>query len=260
MFIGLLGPVELSQDGEPVVLQGSKLRTMLAALLLAEGKPVHDDRLARFLWGDRPPVTMRAQMYTYASRLRARLGEQVPVRRRHPGYLADLSEVELDVDRFRRLATQGHALLEEGDTDRAQDVLAQALLLWRGPALMDCTDHLKGVVAPPLDALRLTVVEDRAEAMLLQGDYRHLTLELPRLVAEHPECERLQALLMIALYRRDRQSEALRLYHFWRHDLAQRLGINPGDYLTSAYLSVLRGHEFNPAEYRDRALPDTLRV
>src|SRR5262249_6327629 len=83
----LLGPVEAVDDSGPVELSATKLRTVLAVLLLAQSRVVSDDRLVELLWGDAPPATAAAQIQTYMSRLRQRLGPDVEVVRHHPGYL-----------------------------------------------------------------------------------------------------------------------------------------------------------------------------
>jgi DNA-binding SARP family transcriptional activator len=54
------------------------------------------------------------------------------------------------------------------------------------------------------------------------------TAELDRLVARHPLRERLWALLMLALFRCRRQSEALAVYQQARGVLLDGLGIEPG--------------------------------
>ncbi|MFD0200202.1 MULTISPECIES: helix-turn-helix domain-containing protein [Saccharothrix] len=42
------------------------------ALLLADNGAVSDTQMSDFLWGDHPPATVDAQIYTYVSRLRKR--------------------------------------------------------------------------------------------------------------------------------------------------------------------------------------------
>ncbi|HEX2130791.1 MAG TPA: winged helix-turn-helix domain-containing protein, partial [Actinophytocola sp.] len=86
----LLGTVEAVASGRPVCLDGTKPRTALATLALTPGRTVPDDRLAAMLWGGRPPATASAQLYTYMSRLRRRLGPAVRLLRRPPGYQIDL--------------------------------------------------------------------------------------------------------------------------------------------------------------------------
>ena len=52
---------------------------------------------------------------------------------------------------------------------------------------------------------------------------------LEPLVAAHPYRERVQAQLMLALYRSGRQADALGAYQDARNVLGQELGIDPGD-------------------------------
>ncbi len=106
---------------------------------------------------------------------------------------------------------------------------------------MGVTEHMHDSVGPTLDALRLMAIEARAEAMLLLGQHRRLTRELPAVVAENPARERLRAQLMLALHHSDRQTEALVLFHAGRRELAEELGVEPGTSLISAYHTILSG-------------------
>jgi DNA-binding SARP family transcriptional activator len=60
-----------------------------------------------------------------------------------------------------------------------------------------------------LEELRLAVVEGRIEADIALGRHAAVTGELERLVAEFPVRERLWRLLVLALYRDERQADAL---------------------------------------------------
>ncbi|MFC5265999.1 winged helix-turn-helix domain-containing protein [Kribbella qitaiheensis] len=61
------------RDGVPVAL-ATKPRTLLATLLLRAGQPVPVDVLSDRLWGEDPPVNVRASL-TYITRLRTALGD-----------------------------------------------------------------------------------------------------------------------------------------------------------------------------------------
>ena len=91
--------------------------------------------------------------------------------------------------------------------------LAEALALWRGPALSDLAE-LPAVrpIAARLDELRLAALERRIEADLDCGRASEAAAELEPLIAEHPLRERLRWLRMLALYRAGRQAEALDAY------------------------------------------------
>lgn len=52
---GLLGPLQISQDGVELPVRGGKLRKLLVALLLDAGGLVPADRLVAALWGGKAP-------------------------------------------------------------------------------------------------------------------------------------------------------------------------------------------------------------
>ena len=69
------------------------------------------------------------------------------------------------------------------------------------PFAAGVTDHL--------EERRLAAIEQKAEAELAAGPGYELGSELEQLVGDHPTRERMVALLMLALYRAGRQSDAL---------------------------------------------------
>lgn len=139
----ILGPVEvLRDDGERVVLDGTKQRTVLAALLLSGPNLLSDARLSEFLWGTRPPATSTAQIYTYVSRLRKLLGREVTIGRRSPGYVLDIGDGRLDLAEFEQHVRLGQDALGAARCEEAVRHLRRALNLWRGPALVDVAESL----------------------------------------------------------------------------------------------------------------------
>lgn len=239
MRFQLLGNVEANNEKGPVALSGAKVRTALAALVLARGWTVPDSTLSSALWGWNPPDTQTAQLYTYMSRLRGLLGPEAELVRRQSGYLLRAEGAEVDVLTFEQLAADGARALREHAFERAGQLLAQALRLWRGRALADVTDHFANAERPRLEEARAVVLEDRLEADLALGRHRELIPELTGLVHTFPVRERLRAQLMTALYRCDRQSDALAVYHHGRRLLADELGVDPGATLTGVYNAVL---------------------
>ncbi|MFC9386467.1 AfsR/SARP family transcriptional regulator [Streptomyces venezuelae] len=242
MDFRLLGPIEAERTGGGTVpLSGSKVHTVLAALLLAEGRVVSDTRLAALLWAFDPPATADAQIYTYMSRLRKHLGEEVEIVRRRPGYVLRAPGARIDLAAFTRLSALGRAALAERRFEDAAALLREALGLWRGTALANATEELIDAELPRLEEARMIALESRIEAELALGRPEETVAELTGLVAEHPVRERLRAQLMTALYRCGRQADALHTYHEGRALLADRLGVDPGEALGSAYRSVLKG-------------------
>ncbi|MFD9904105.1 BTAD domain-containing putative transcriptional regulator [Streptomyces sp. NPDC059063] len=239
MEFRILGQVEVHHAGRQIPLRGAKQRTVLGALLLAEDLVVYDSQLGDFLWGQKPPATVNAQIYTYVSRLRKALGPHARIMRRSPGYLMQTGSCWFDLAEFTDRAHRGHEALQSGAYETAFSLLSSALSLWRGPALADVTCHLAEAVRPRLEELRITALTDQFEAELALGGHAALVPRLTQLVGQYPLQERFRAQLMTALYRCDRQAEALALYEQGRSMLAGSLGIDPGARLHQVMLAIL---------------------
>ncbi|MFD8985720.1 BTAD domain-containing putative transcriptional regulator [Streptomyces sp. NPDC059564] len=242
MDFRLLGPIEAKRGGGSTIpLSGSKVHTVLAALLLSEGRVVSDARLSALLWGWDPPATASAQIYTYMSRLRKHLGTEIEIVRRQPGYVLRAPGAWIDLTEFDRLDRLGREALAERRFEEAGALLREALELWRGTALANATEQLIEAELPRLEEARMIALESRIEADLAVGRHEQVTAELTGLVAEHPVRERLRAQLMTALYRCGRQADALHTYYEGRAVLADQLGVDPGEALGSTYQAVLGG-------------------
>ncbi|WP_235002218.1 AfsR/SARP family transcriptional regulator [Actinacidiphila paucisporea] len=238
----LLGPVSVTRAGTAVALPGAKIHTVLAVLLLARGALVADGRLSAALWGDAPPPTSNAQIYTYVSRLRKILGDDAErISRKGPGYVLDARGAEVDLFAFERLDRLGRQALKENRHEEAGRLLGSALDCWSGHALDNVTEHLLQSERPRLEFLRAEALERRIEADLETGRHRSLVPELLSLVARFPMEENLRAHLITALHRCDRQAEAVHVYTEGRRILDEQLGVVPGQLLSNAYLRMLRG-------------------
>ncbi|MEU8824301.1 BTAD domain-containing putative transcriptional regulator [Streptomyces sp. NPDC048636] len=247
MEFRILGPVRVRVGGTAVPVDGAKQRTVLAALLLSGGRVLSDDRLSELLWGPTPPPTRTAQLYTYVSRLRKRCGPWLRTERRGNGYAMDVGGARYDWDEFRRLSEQGRTALTSGHYATAADRLTAALALWHGPALSDVTGRLAEAELPRLEEARIAAVQNRIEAELALGRHAQSVPELTRLVAEHPLRETLRCQLMTALYRCDRQADALAVYERGRRALRDELGVDPGAALRRVHRELLTGELTGPA-------------
>lgn len=74
MKFGILGPLEVSNEGGAVALGGVKPRAVLAVLLLHANEPVSPERLALALWGEDAPTGAVKTVQVHVSRLRKALG------------------------------------------------------------------------------------------------------------------------------------------------------------------------------------------
>jgi SARP family transcriptional regulator, regulator of embCAB operon len=241
MEFRVLGPVEVRHDGHEVPLDGSKQRTVLAALLMAGDRLVSDTEMTGYLWGDYPPITMNAQIYTYISRLRKILGNQVCISRRSPGYLLWIGAARFDLAEFQAQAQLGHVALADGRYDEAAELLRSALALWQGPALVNVSEQLSHAEGPQLEEARITALAGRVDADLALGRHVQVLPELTGLVQRFRLQERFRAQLMTALYRGDRRADALVVYDQGRRMLAEELGIDPGSLLQEVHHAILTG-------------------
>jgi predicted ATPase len=155
----------------------------------------------------------------------------------------ELEHAWVDAARFEGLAKEGQAALTLGDVSGAAERLGDGLALWRGRALADVIDvEALALESRRLEELRLEALEGRIEAELELGLHAELVSELERLVTEHPLRERFWRQLVLALYRCERQADALAAYRRARELLAEELGLEPGEELQRLEQAVLR-HE-----------------
>lgn len=236
----ILGPLEVHGSTGRIPLTGTKIHTVLAALLLAEGEVVSDGRISSLLWGGDPPATADAQIYTNISRLRKVLGPGVAIERRWPGYRIDAQTVDLDYRRFASLSAAGHRQLQARRFEAASASFHEALALWKGSALCSVTDFMTNCEAPRLHETRLSVVDGRITADLELGRHAELVSELRLLVDQHPLRELLRSQLMRALHRCGRRGEAVETFHQGRRILDDELGVGAGALLNEAYAEIIR--------------------
>lgn len=265
MRFELLGPLLALRGGEEVPLGPPKQRAVLAVLLLQEGRSLSYEGLVDAVWGDEPPVHVRNLVQKYVSGVRRAfasagagsagsgtncagsgvdaspsVGAAGPALAwtgsgyRLSGAVAD------DLCERRELVDAALAARDRGQLRRAGELVDQAEALWRG-------EFAEGLNAPYLAAerlrwreKRLTVVESRIAGEIELGRSFEYVHELIRLVAAHPLRERPVELLMNALYRTGRSSDALLAFEEARHRIADAMGADPGPALRSLHERMLR--------------------
>ncbi|MFJ5232324.1 ATP-binding protein [Kitasatospora sp. NPDC088391] len=235
MHYGILGTTTAHHDdGTQVALGGARLRALLAALALREGRPVPAELLVDEVWADEPPQDAAAALQTLVGRLRRTVG-RAEIGSGPAGYW--LTAPRTDVAEFRRLAAEGARALAAGDPGTAAEQLAGALALWRGPALADLPDRTGP--AARLESRHAEARRHRLTAELALGRAAEVTAELAGLCREHPLDEQLQALRLRALRAAGRTAEALNGYEEIRRTLAEQLGADPGPELRALHQELL---------------------
>jgi DNA-binding SARP family transcriptional activator/pimeloyl-ACP methyl ester carboxylesterase len=240
----ILGSIEMTAGGQPLDLGGARTRSVLAMLLVHANEVVPKDQLIDELWPGQPAESAAASLQVRISELRKVLrlaGEADRLVTRPPGYLLRVKPGELDADVAADLAAAGQDALAAGDATAAIRSFDKALRLWHGRALADMDAVPCAVVeAARLAETRLAILESRAEAALNCGRHRDLVAELETVTAANPLRERLWYLRMLALYRSDRQADALRAYANVRAILVSELGIEPGPQLRDLHARILQ--------------------
>jgi DNA-binding SARP family transcriptional activator/EAL domain-containing protein (putative c-di-GMP-specific phosphodiesterase class I)/FixJ family two-component response regulator len=245
--VRLLGPLEVVLGGQSVHIGSPKQRAVVALLALQAGRVVSGEALCGLLWDDDAPASPSATLQSLISRLRSTLGAsgalagREVLRTREPGWVLDVDPTAVDALRFHALTGRARRRRELGETVAAAADLAEALGLWRGPALAGVSDngHLAGQ-ATRLEEARLDAIEDLAEAELVTGPASDVLVRLEEHVEANPLRERGWGLLMVALYRLGRQAAALRAFQQLRTILLDELGIDPSPELVEIEGRILR--------------------
>jgi DNA-binding SARP family transcriptional activator len=252
MGFHILGPLAVISEGRDITPTAPKVRQVLAFLLMRRNQIVQVSELVDELWGSHPPDSAMTTLQTYIYKLRKDVLAPYALARLHTkpyGYMLDVADENIDVCGFEELATQGRLALEGGDPLRATELLAKALSVWHGQALVGVTaGEILSAHVTRLEENRLRTLEMRIEADIQLGRYQELISELKVLVYTYPLHERFHADLMTALNRSGRRYEALEAYRRLRSVLIEELGLEPSAPLQRLHQSLLTADSLGPAE------------
>ncbi len=235
----ILGLLEVAEGSHVIDVRGTKLRRLLAALLVRVNQVVPSGSLTEILWDGDPPANAGNGLQAYVSRLRKALGPSA-IETRAPGYLLVADPASVDARRFEDLVARGRAARAAPDHETAVTFFEQGLALWRGQALADFAyDEFALPERARLEELRVVAHEELVDAQLAMGRHAQVVGPLRTLVEAHPLRERFWAQLMVALYRGGRQAEALRAFRELRRVVGEELGIEPSPELHRLESDVL---------------------
>ena len=181
--------------------------------------------------GNGPPARATNLVSIYVLRLRRLIGDSDGrvLRTRSPGYQLLLGPDDLDAQLFAILMSRGREALAADDPERAAQLLADSLLLWRGQALADVPPSpYVDAEAERLNELSLAALELRIEADIACHRESLAIPDLRRLLTDQPLKEKLWLLLIRALGGAGRHAEALGAYEQARTVIADQLGGIPG--------------------------------
>ncbi|MDO0939358.1 BTAD domain-containing putative transcriptional regulator [Streptomyces sp. DG2A-72] len=270
MKFHVLGPLELTDNGESIPIQGIKQRAVLGFLLLNANRVVSTSALMDALWPiDEVPNSARKILHNAIWGLRGALNsgqadqDRPSLLTRPPGYVLQLDPEDVDVFEFQRLAKEGQAQLSGGSALSAAQTLQQAVGLWRGAVLADLVEA--GFTWPELvglESTRVDVLEDYFEAELALGRHHAVLREIETAMEAGTLRERLCGQLMLALYRCGRHTDALSAYNRMRKQLVEQLGLEPGRGLQWLQQAILRHDDslLAPGRIREHAEEHTRSV
>ncbi|MBQ1091719.1 BTAD domain-containing putative transcriptional regulator [Streptomyces sp. B93] len=245
----VLGPLRAWLGDTELALGSPQQRAVLALLLLRRGRAVSLDDLVDGVWDDDPPPGAVPVLRTYVSRLRRLLEpDRAPGRPSRTvvslgdGYaLGGRDTVASDLDRFEDQVHRAGLRQAAGDHRTAAQLLRAALDLWRGTPLAGVPGPYARSERTRLEARHLHVQEAWLRAELALGRHSAVLPDLVALRDAHPLREDVCELLMLALYRCERQAEALEVYATARRTLVEELGVEPGPSLRALHARVLAG-------------------
>jgi DNA-binding SARP family transcriptional activator/tetratricopeptide (TPR) repeat protein len=238
MMVRLLGPVEVRVNDGIQPVRGLRRAAVVAALALHPGEVLGIDRLVDIVWGDAAPASAATTLHTHVWHLRRMLDPRDVIVARSPGYLLDVADGATDVQAAQRLIQKGN---DTGDLRERVQLLTEAAALWRGQPLATVTRvPWFDMHARRLEDELLQTRQALIGARLGLGEHLDVLSELEVLCRQHPMHEQFHAQLMVALYRANRQADALAVYRRLRHTLGDDLGLDPSQPLRDLEAGILR--------------------
>ncbi|CAM3698419.1 AfsR/SARP family transcriptional regulator [Kibdelosporangium persicum] len=250
VFIGVLGELHVRVGGREMRIAGRKQQLLLTALALSSGAVVTVEELIDRLWDDNPPPSARSTLRGHVKRLRRLLrvpGGQPVVETANGGYRLRVDPEAIDLYRFRRLI---------GQTDAPKAVLAEAIDLWRGPALHGLgPSRWAEQTALGLEEEWLQAIERLSDLDIDTGAPEPATARLGHLLGDHPFRESLWYRFILALHRAGRGAEALNRFDEIRRHLADRLGVEPSAPLRDLHQEILASTQDRQTSVKPRPGP-----
>jgi pimeloyl-ACP methyl ester carboxylesterase len=158
----------------------------------------------------------------------------------------------VDSLRFEQLVAAARSV----PTEEAEQLLAEALRLWRGEAYAEYAETpIARFAAIRLEGARLDATEAWHRALVDSGRADEALPLLESFVSEHPLRERARETLMRTLYGLGRQADALSVYAGYEARLADELGLEPSAGLADLRLRILRHELDGPPSVEAAAAP-----
>jgi DNA-binding SARP family transcriptional activator len=224
MEVRLFGPVAVQHGGLLIPIAGNRPSRLLRALALDPRRAVHADALVEAVWSKGVPANPSKALQTVVVRLRRAVGQELVVTSSGgyalgPTVTTDLERVDGDIARSSEM---------NDDCERLR-ALAAALSEWTIAPFDDLADwsHARSECARLTERRMATEDELLALRLRVEGPTTVIA-DLEAAVTAEPLHEQRWVLLVEALSRAGRTTEALRALDRARQIFARELGIRPG--------------------------------
>ncbi|GAA2053845.1 AfsR/SARP family transcriptional regulator [Nocardiopsis rhodophaea] len=246
-----LGTLEVISEQNSYSPGGSKMRQVLALLLVNANTVVGTEAIIDELWKNDPPRSVTTTLQTYIYQLRKAFKREFPDENigdilitHAPGYKLRIPLDRIDATGFEKSAREGRALFDDGRYADAQDRFASALSLWQGEFMENVTRgrrlHSHAVL---LEELKIETLQLKIAAEMRLGRNHEVISELRSLTEHHPLNEWFYGQLMCALARAGRRGEALHVYQRLRYKLNSDLGLDPSAEIKRLHVEILNDEE-----------------
>ena len=236
MDFAVLGPLRCTVGSDDVTPQRRREAALLCALLLDPGASIPAETLAAAVWHDAPPESWPKALQMHVLRLRETIGRS-QIETTGSGYRLTAPAASIDACVFERELPPLLATAAPLDAD-AEARLSEQLARWRGVPFEELGEWPPAVFARRrLRELRADALDARGASRVTQGVAS--VAELTDLVDEDPLREQRWELLMLALYRAGRQTEALQAFQRARKTLTVEFGLEPGPELVALERAIL---------------------
>lgn len=230
--------------------QRRKARQLFQLLLTHRGRFLQKEELCDLLWPDQSQAQAEAAFKVTLNALCKAIEPARPpqapsffVTRREASYgLNPSAAIDLDADRFARLAANGRREAEAGDATRACATLRGALALYQGDYLPDCLyEPWSSEERERLRLLYLSTACDLARLLARQEHWSEVIEVCERILARDNCWEEAYRLTMVAYDRLGNRAQALRAYQQCVRCLRDELDAEPMPETTAVYRDILRG-------------------
>jgi predicted ATPase/DNA-binding SARP family transcriptional activator/tRNA A-37 threonylcarbamoyl transferase component Bud32 len=245
LSVRLLGPLQVTLDGEPVTaFESDKVRALLAYLVTEAGSQHRRERLAGLLWPERPESMARNNLRVALANLRRAIGDHQAT----PPFLTitrQTLQFNLESDAWSDVAAFAALLKPQSTAKQTVQYLEEAIRLYRG-------DFVEGFSLPGSAALEEWVLLTRerlgrqVQATLQRltryhqgrGAYERALRYARYQAALAPWEEQGQRCVMRLLALTGQRNAALVQYESLRQILAEELGVEPEDETTALYQRI----------------------